>query len=173
MAKQGDSVMRTAFAVVAACLVLGGCSHGYQAYQTEPRPHRHLHHRHLHHRHLAKPLKTLSARTSKPLGQANNRITFSQEGQNRTPSGSSTPSNGSTPTGSSTPSGSSTPTGSSTHGSLTAEFDSEREFEPEREFDPDREFDPEEEFDPERFCQSSCHRQVLCRARSGRQLRRD
>lgn len=108
--------MRTAFAVVAACLVLGGCSHDYQAYKAEPRPRPHLHHRHA-------PRKALRTRTSKalPAEQANSRVTFSQEGQHLTPSGSSSPSKSSTPTGSSSesstpsensgPSGSSNPTG--------------------------------------------------------------
>jgi hypothetical protein len=105
--------MRIAFAVVAACLVLGGCSHPYQAYQAEPRPDLHLH-PHLH-RHPPKALKTLSARTSRPLhaGQTNNAVTSSQEGQHRAPTGNSSPSGSSGPTESSSPSGSSGPTESS------------------------------------------------------------
>ena len=80
--------MRIALAVVAACLVLCGCAHPYGAYQAEPHRHRYPHPHPHPHPHPPKALKTLSARTSKPLhaGQTNNGITYSQEGQHRTPS---------------------------------------------------------------------------------------
>jgi|SRR6478672_7588559 len=52
-------------------------------------------------------------------------------------------------------------------------FGPEREFEPKRKFDLERGFESERKFESERFCESSCRRQVLSRARSGRQLRRD
>jgi hypothetical protein len=105
--------MRIALAVVAACLALGGCSHGYQAYRAEPRRHPHLQ-RHLH-RHPTKALKTLSARTSKPVhaGQANNGDTYSQEGQHRMPSGNSSPSESSSPSETSSPTETSNPSGTS------------------------------------------------------------
>jgi hypothetical protein len=99
--------MRIAFAVVVACLVLGGCAHPYEAHQAESHRHRHAH--------PPKVLKTLAARTSKPLqaGQTNNGITYSQEGQHRTPSNGSSPTGSLSSSGSTSPSKSSSPIGSS------------------------------------------------------------
>jgi hypothetical protein len=113
----GGTAMRSAFAVLAACFVLGGCAPGDKAYHEanlRPQPHRHLYHRH-----SPKPLKTSSARTSKPLPavKTNDGVITSQQGQLVTPSGSSSSSPGGsqspTPSGSSSPSASPSPSKSS------------------------------------------------------------
>jgi hypothetical protein len=64
-----------AFAIIAASLVLDGCSREQAAYTSSPRPH------------PPKALKTTSARTSKPLHgeKSNDGGTYSHESRHRLP----------------------------------------------------------------------------------------